>query len=73
MSILCKAWCKATEIGFEEGRNDAPNQKLLDALVNTKGEGRYNVDKMIHASNTIEDMKQIAKDAIDEVIKEDKQ
>jgi hypothetical protein len=38
---------------------------MLKALQEiSKGEGRYNMDKFIHASNTIEDMKQIAIKAI---------
>ena len=30
----------------------------------TEGKGRYSMDHLEHASNTIEDMKQLAKDAI---------
>lgn len=43
--------------------------KMLAALIEiSKGEGRYNENKLIHASNTIEDMIQLAEEAIDEAI-----
>ena len=43
--------------------------KLLAALIEiSEGKGRYNEDKLIHASNTIEDMIQLAKEAINEAI-----
>jgi len=43
--------------------------KLLAALIEiSEGKGRYNEDKLIHASNTIEDMIQLAKEAINEAV-----
>lgn len=43
--------------------------KLLAALIEiSEGKGRYNEDKLIHALNTIEDMIQLAKDAINEAV-----
>lgn len=39
--------------------------KMLEALIEiAKGKGRYSMDKMEHASNTIQDMIQIANDAV---------
>ncbi len=39
--------------------------EMLEALIEiSKGAGRYNEDRLIHASNTIEDMQQLANDAI---------
>lgn len=41
------------------------NRKLREALREiTEGKGRYNRDQLIHASNTIEDMKEIATNAL---------
>jgi len=38
---------------------------MLAALIEiSEGRGRYNEDRLIHAENTIEDMKQLAKEAI---------
>lgn len=38
---------------------------MLEALLEiSEGKGRYNENQLIHASNAIEDMKQLAKDAI---------
>lgn len=46
------------------------NTKLLKALAEIlKGEGRYDMDQLKHASNTIEDMKLIAKEAIKKITK----
>ena len=43
--------------------------KLLAALIEiSEGKGRYNEDKLIHASNTIEDMVKLAKEAINEAV-----
>jgi hypothetical protein len=43
--------------------------KLLEALIEiSEGKGRYNDDKLIHASNTIEDMIKLAKEAIKEAV-----
>lgn len=41
------------------------NELLLGALSDiSEGKGRYNPDRLTHASNTIEDMVKLAKDAI---------
>ena len=52
-------------------RCEAPNQvedntpDLLEALEEiAEGRGRYSMDHMTHAMNTIEDMKQLATEAI---------
>ena len=37
-------------------------EKLVEI---TEGKGRYNLDPLIHASNTIEDMKKLATEALD--------
>ena len=43
--------------------------KMLAALIEiSEGKDRYNVDKLTHASNTIEDMVQLAKEAINEAV-----
>ena len=43
--------------------------KMLAALIEiSEGKGRYNEDKLIHASNTIEDLIQLAKEAINEAV-----
>jgi hypothetical protein len=43
--------------------------KMLAALIKiSEGKGRYNENKLIHASNTIEDIIQLAKEAINEAI-----
>lgn len=43
----------------------AINAELLEALQEiTEGKGAYSLDQLTHAMNVIEDMKQIAKDAI---------
>ena len=43
--------------------------KLLAALIEiSEGKRRYNEDKLIHASNTIEDMIQLAREAINEAV-----
>lgn len=34
----------------------------------SEGKGRYNEDRLIHAANTIEDMIQLAKDAINKAL-----
>jgi hypothetical protein len=44
------------------------NKIMLEALQRISiGAGRYNEDKLIHASNTIEDMKELAIEAIKKV------
>ena len=41
--------------------------KLIEALVEiAKGEGRYDMDRLRHAANTIEDMQQLAMAALKE-------
>ena len=46
------------------------NKIMLEALQDiSKGEGRYDMDKLKHASNTIEDMKKLAFEAIEKVTK----
>ena len=43
----------------------AASKKMLEALIEiTEGKGRYSTDRLTHANNTIEDMIQLAKDAI---------
>lgn len=45
----------------------AANKRYKEALQEiTKGEGAYNTDPLIHASNTIENMIEIAKNALTE-------
>ena len=40
-------------------------KKMKEALEEiTKGEGRYDMDHLVHASNTIEDMRKLAKEAL---------
>lgn len=53
---------KSRELDFLE----VDKTELLKALKEiSKGEGRYNQDQRIHASNTIEDMKEIAQEAVE--------
>jgi len=43
------------------------NSEMSDALKEiAKGEGRYDTSKLQHASNTIEDMKKLAEDALNQ-------
>jgi len=44
----------------------AGGELLLILAEISEGKGRYNPDKLIHASNTIEDMKELAVNAINE-------
>lgn len=46
----------------------AAPQMLTTLIEISEGKGRYNEDKLIHASNAIEDMIQLAKKAINEAI-----
>ena len=46
-----------------EGKN--PEAVAIEALIEIeKGEGRYSMDQLIHANNTIENMKSIARAAL---------
>lgn len=49
----------------EDAKLIASAPQMYEALKEiAQGKGRYDTDKLIHASNTIEDMIKIAKDAI---------
>ena len=52
----------------EISRLRAANKSLLTALKEiAKGEGRYSMDPLEHAGNTVEDMKELANAAISAV------
>jgi hypothetical protein len=58
--VLIENWLKPSMIERNE---------LLETLVEiSKGEGRYDMDQLKHASNTIEDMKELAEEAIQKLI-----
>src|SRR3990167_11034108 len=49
-------------------RLNVANARLIEALKEiSEGKGRYSMDKLTHAENTIQDMKEIAKQAITKV------
>jgi hypothetical protein len=50
---------------------ETDRDKCIEALKEiAKGEGRYDMDKLKHAENTIEDMKQIANDIINQPLRQ---
>ena len=58
-------------VGGEEAEANAKliaaAPKMLEALIEiSKGQGRYDMDRLRHAANTIEDMKELAIEAIKE-------
>jgi len=60
---------KETEENKANAKLIASAPKLLEALIEiSEAKGRYHPDRLIHASNTIEDMVQLAKDAINNVL-----
>jgi len=63
--LIAEAGTVTNECGLTPRQLLEQRNELLEALKEiSKGEGRYDMDKLIHASNTIEDMKNIAKEAI---------
>ena len=66
--LICNAmeeYCKQAETDHED-----IIKKLVIALQEIcKGQGRYDMDRLRHASNTIEDMIEIAGRALDELPK----
>lgn len=65
MSILCKAWGKATEIGFEEGRKqNEPNVWLHDMILNgaKESDGVWKVPDKSDFEKIYEELKNLSND-----------
>ena len=68
--LIAEAGNVANETGHTPRQLAEQKAELLEALKEiTKGEGRFDMDRLIHASNTIEDMKSIANEAIKKATK----